>query len=139
MVEWHHTWCMSSLNSHKVWRRIFFFFFEKGRRIFFGVRLYVAHSVRSLAGKVNSKEDEPNLGRKGHVWYGYHVVPFLFFCFPFRTMQSLYLMGHYSSQVIYKVAGLRIFSRNVVKKLKLNKNLIKKKNLSILSYRKKNT
>ena len=35
------------------------------------------------------------------------------------------------------MAALEIFSMGVIKKLKLNKNLIKKNNLNILSYRKK--
>ena len=35
------------------------------------------------------------------------------------------------------MAALEIFSMGVIKKLKLNKNLIKKNNFNILSYRKK--
>ena len=47
-------------------------------------------------------------------------------------------INNYDQNSVKSMTALGISSRGVIKKLKLKKKLIKKKNLNILSYRKQN-
>ena len=77
----------------------------------------------------------------------YQIQTKINLCFSFRILISLTTLGSQFTWIAptkgpeeyYCVTsgGFRNFFYGVIKKLKLNKNLIKKKNLNILSYQKK--